>query len=141
MKKNSKRIVSVTSIAGRPNNLGVKEGKLAIGPLTPNYVSSQAKIAFQRVKPFRYQGSPEEAMKRLHDIISSMSEAEIIKNEDLYLYAEYTSKLMRFVDDLEFYLDEREKVIHVRSASRLGLSDFGANRRRVETIRKHFDQN
>jgi uncharacterized protein (DUF1499 family) len=64
-----------------------------------------------------------------------MKKTKIITENKNYLYAEFTSAIMGFVDDVEFYLDEGAKVIHVRSASRLGQSDLGVNRKRIETIR------
>jgi uncharacterized protein (DUF1499 family) len=59
---------------------------------------------------------------------------------DIYLWATYRSRLFRFVDDLELRLDAEKGVVHVRSASRLGYSDFGVNRERVEMLRKRLDE-
>lgn len=69
-----------------------------------------------------------------------MPRARVVKAETGYLYAEFTSKLMGFVDDTEFYLDARAGVIHVRSASRLGRRDFDVNRERIEHIRAQLAQ-
>jgi uncharacterized protein (DUF1499 family) len=69
-----------------------------------------------------------------------MERTNIITETDNYLYAEFTSKLMGFVDDVEFLLDDSAKVIHVRSASRLGQSDLGVNRKRIEAIREKFNE-
>jgi uncharacterized protein (DUF1499 family) len=77
-------------------------------------------------------------MERLHDIVAALPRAQIIVSETDYLYVEFTSRVFRFVDDVEFLTDPTESVIHVRSASRVGHSDFGANRRRVEQIRTKF---
>jgi uncharacterized protein (DUF1499 family) len=77
-------------------------------------------------------------MSTLKSVISGMERSKIIEETDRYLYAEFTSALMGFVDDVECYLDEGEGVIHVRSASRLGQSDLGVNRKRVNQIRAKF---
>jgi uncharacterized protein (DUF1499 family) len=74
-------------------------------------------------------------MADLKTVIQNLERAKIITETENYLYAEFTSAFWGFVDDVEFLLDESAKVIHVRSASRLGTSDLGANRKRIETIR------
>jgi uncharacterized protein (DUF1499 family) len=79
-------------------------------------------------------------MSRLVEVVKAMPRTEIIQQTEDYLYAEFTSQWMGFVDDVEFYLPESSKVIHVRSASRLGESDLGVNRQRIETIRSQFTQ-
>ncbi len=114
----------------RPQNLGVKQGKLTPCPGTPNCVCSQSTAAGSKIDPL-----PAIAIPKLRKIIESMERTRIIKATDDYLYAEFTSKLMGFVDDVEFYSDRTAKVTHVRSASRLGKSDLGANRQRIEAIR------
>ena len=122
----------------RPENLGVKDGKLAPCPNTPNCVCSQSEDAGHSIEPIAYQGNAAEAIASLKAIVQSLPRTEIIKEEGNYLYAEFTSKLMGFVDDVEFYADEAAKVVQVRSASRLGKSDLGVNRDRIETIRTQF---
>ena len=79
-------------------------------------------------------------MKALKAIIESTPNARIVEMKPDYLYAEYTSGLMGFVDDVEFYVPPNGKIIHVRSASRLGHSDLGVNRKRIEAIRARLDQ-
>lgn len=132
---------SLFSFSGtRPTNLGIKDGKLAICPGTPNCVSSQAPAsdAEHKIAPLTYATSPTEAMAKLKSVIEGMERTEIITAEDNYLYAEFTSALMGYVDDVEFYLDSGAGVIQVRSASRLGQSDLGVNRKRIEAIRTKF---
>ena len=114
----------------RPTNLGVKNGKLSACPGTPNCVSSQSNKSQEKVQPL-----PIVSMAKLRQVVESMERTKIIKQTDNYLYAEFKSQLMGFIDDVEFYLDGNAKVIHVRSASRLGQSDLGVNRKRVEEIR------
>ena len=117
----------------RPDNLGVKDGRFAPCKPTPNCVSSQADRADREhyVAPIVYTGT----MQQLRDAVESMTRATVIREEGNYLYAEYSSALMGFVDDLELLFDERAGLVHVRSASRLGRSDFGVNRKRIEELR------
>ncbi|GAX41431.1 hypothetical protein NIES4075_24010 [Tolypothrix sp. NIES-4075] len=119
----------------RPNNLGVKSGKLAPCPNSPNCVSSQSSDVGHSIAPLSYSSSPEEAIANLKSVIQSLPRTKIITESNDYLYAEFKSALMGFVDDVEFYLDRKANVIQVRSASRLGQSDLGVNRKRIETIR------
>lgn len=134
---------SLFSFSGsRPANLGVKDGKLAACPGSPNCVSSQAPASDleHKIEPIAYSSSPSEAMAKLKTVIENMERTEIITDTENYLYAEFTTPLMGFVDDVEFYLDPNASVIQVRSASRLGQSDLGLNRKRVEAIRASFAQ-
>ena len=119
----------------RPTDLGVKDGSLAPCPSSPNCVSSQSRDPEHAIAPFSYTVSTPRAMADLKKVILEMKRARIVDEHDSYIHAEFTSALWRFVDDVEFYFDEGAKVIHVRSASRLGKSDFGVNRKRVEEIR------
>ncbi len=126
----------IVSCAGaRPLNLGLKNGKLAPCPSSPNCVSSQSTDKEHAIEPLTYSGGAKEAMARLGEIIRGMPRAQVISEKDGYLYAEFTSLIFRFVDDVEFFPDDSAKRIHVRSASRLGSSDLGVNRKRVEAIR------
>ena len=115
----------------RPDNLGVKDGQLAPCPGTPNCVSTQSQDPKAKIAPLA-----KVSIAELKKVIESMERTTIIEETDNYLYAEFKSQLMGYVDDVEFYLDPNENVIHVRSASRLGKSDLGVNRKRVETIRE-----
>lgn len=119
----------------RPNNLGVSGGKLARCPNTPNCVSSQSSDGEHTIAPLTYSSTPEQAIANLKSVIQSLPRTKIITESKDYLYAEFKSALMGFVDDVEFYLDRNANVIQVRSASRLGQSDLGVNRKRIETIR------
>lgn len=119
----------------RPNNLGISNGKLASCPNSPNCVSSQSTDASHKIAPLTFTSTPEEAIANLKDIIQSLPRTKIITENKDYLYAEFKSALLGFVDDVEFYLDRNANVIQVRSASRLGQSDLGVNRQRIETIR------
>ena len=124
----------------RPADLGVRNGKLKAAPSSPNAVSSQASGGYHQIAPLACKGSQEQAMKALKAIVESTPNARIGEMRPDYLYAEYTSALMGFVDDVEFYFPPGGNIIHVRSASRLGHSDFGVNRKRIETIRARLVQ-
>ncbi|HEY9796645.1 MAG TPA: DUF1499 domain-containing protein [Leptolyngbyaceae cyanobacterium] len=124
----------------RPTNIGVQSGQLAPCPSTPNCVNSKSQDAEHRIEPLTYNSTPTEAMAGLKTVIQNQERTKIITETENYLYAEFTSKLMGFVDDVEFLLDDTAKVIHVRSASRLGKSDLGVNRQRIETIRAKLNE-
>ncbi len=104
-------------------------------PDSPNCVSSLASDAKHYVAPLQYKGDLNEAGELLRSILRSMQRMRIVVDEPTYIHAEFTSALFRFVDDVEFLFAEPEKVIHVRSASRVGHYDFGVNHNRVERIR------
>lgn len=123
----------------RPPSLGVKDGKLAPCPTSPNCVVSQgASDREHEIAPLAYTGDRADAMATLQKIVAAQPRTQIIKQTDDYLYAEFTSRLMGFVDDVEFYFDSDQPVIQVRSASRLGESDLGVNRKRIEALRLQF---
>jgi uncharacterized protein (DUF1499 family) len=125
----------------RPEYLGVKEGKLARCKSSPNCVSSQADAgdAEHYIAPIAFKGGSLDAIAAARKAIEGMAGATVIRHEGNYLYAEYRTKLMRFVDDVELTYDEKAGVLHVRSASRLGRRDFGVNRARVEALRKRIE--
>ena len=131
----------LTLFAGtRPDNLGVYSGRLAPCPSSPNCVSSYSQDAQHGIAALSYDSEPEMAIANLKQIIESIPRTNIVKEEENYLYAEFTSKIMGYVDDVEFYVDEDANAIQVRSASRLGESDLGVNRERVETIREKLNE-
>jgi uncharacterized protein (DUF1499 family) len=125
----------------RPDNLGVRNARLAPTRHTPNNVSSQADKsadAEHYIAPLGYGGDARQAWAALRRVVDAMPRVKVIASEPTYLYAEFSSRLMGYVDDVEFYLDEGAGVIQLRSASRLGRSDFGVNRERIETIRANL---
>jgi uncharacterized protein (DUF1499 family) len=111
-------------------------GRLKPCPDSPNCVSSLSSDPRHRVAPIAFTGSPAEARQRLLDVIRSLPRTAILANEGPYLHVEFTSAVFRFVDDVEFQMDEAQTLIHVRSAARVGYWDLGANRRRVEDVRR-----
>ena len=118
-----------------PTNLGVKNQQLSPCPASPNCVVSKNGDKTHAIAPIPYQGSPEQAKETLLKVLSVVPRTEIIEQSDDYIQAESSSKLLGFVDDVEFYFPKDAKIIQVRSASRLGDSDLGVNRRRIEQIR------
>ena len=131
---------SLLSFSGtRPQNLGVTQGKLAPCPSSPNCVCSDATDAEHNIAPIACK-SPETAIATLKSIIQALERTAIIQVSADYLYAEFTSALMGYVDDVEFYISAGTNVVQVRSASRLGKSDLGVNRKRIEAIRAQFAQ-
>jgi uncharacterized protein (DUF1499 family) len=121
----------------KPTNLGVKDGKLAACPSSPNCVNSLADDRQHGISPLAFSGDAATAMKKLAGIIATMKGTQVVQSKPDYLYVEFSTPLMGFVDDVEFYCDG--KAIQVRSASRLGHSDLGVNRKRIEAIRAAFD--
>lgn len=125
-----------------PATLGIRDGRLKPPSKTPNSVTSQAGLhpdhpQAQRaaIAPLAFKGDGKAAMQKIARILRGMERTEIITEQPGYLYAQCTTRLMRFTDDVEFMLDESAGVIHVRSASRIGHGDRGVNRARVEAIR------
>ena len=125
-----------------PQDLGFKDGKLKRISRTPNCVSSQAALwpddrqkDYSAIAPFKITGDGSAEMKKITDTLKAMPRTVIVSQTSDYIYAQSTTALLKFTDDVEFALDAAAGVIHVRSASRLGQKDFGVNRARVETIR------
>ena len=125
--------------ACQPLNLGVTDGKLSPCPDSPNCVSSQSSDKKHFIEPVRYEGTEQTPMERIIEVIQGMKRCRIITMDNHYIHAEFTSAFFRFVDDVEFYFDSKAKIIHMRSASRIGYSDFGVNRQRMEEVRSLFN--
>jgi uncharacterized protein (DUF1499 family) len=120
------------------DRLGVRDGRLAPCPSTPNCVSSQATDREHTIEPFIYESSLAEAKTRLKRVLAGRPRTRLIAETENYLRYEFTTRYWRFVDDAEFYFDDDAKCVHVRSASRVGRSDYRVNRKRVEKIRARF---
>lgn len=132
--------------SGRPpNNLGVDQGKLSPPAMSPNSVSSQADLFPEHpqrqaalIAPMSYTGSKAAAIEKLLQILTATPGVMVITSQPDYVYAQASTQLMKFTDDLEFWFDPEKSLIHLRSASRVGYSDFGTNRARMEDIRARF---
>lgn len=125
-----------------PTDLGVHNGRLKPPALTPNSVSSQASLypdhpqrAFAQIAPLALQGDGPTTLAKIKSILQARGDVAVVQSEPDYLYVRYTSRWMRFVDDVEFWFDPVHRVIQVRSASRIGKGDMGVNRSRVESLR------
>ena len=125
-----------------PDNLGLRDGKFKPPAKTPNSVSSQADLwpghpqsETARIAPLAVTGDGSATIARLAQIIEGMEGARIVERRPDYLYAQFTTKLMRFVDDTEFWFDPAANTVQVRSASRVGRKDLGVNRARIEALR------
>ena len=131
----------LTGCSGISPDLGVSNGQLTPCPPSSNCVNSQATDESHTIQPFSCKGTQQEAQERLLRALKSEDRGKMIAVKKSYLRAEFTSPLFRFVDDVEFYISNtltNDIVIHVRSASRIGSSDFGVNRKRIERIRSNF---
>ncbi|WP_347548326.1 DUF1499 domain-containing protein [Pseudalkalibacillus hwajinpoensis] len=122
------------------DQLGVKQGKLAPCPNKPNCVSSQSTGEKHGMDPIPYSGTSDEVLMKLKSILTNRKRTKIIESDPHYIRAEETSKLFKFVDDIEFYIDSAAEHIHFRSASRTGYSDMGVNRKRMNEIKEEYFQ-
>lgn len=136
-------LILLSGCSGMKADLGIHKGKLTECPKTPNCVNSQAVDGEHAIEPIQYAGVRQDVRDRLLQILEAEKRAKIIINQDDYMRVEFASSLFGFVDDVEFYFLEKqagETVIHIRSASRVGYSDFGVNRKRVEQIRSRLNK-
>lgn len=131
-------LLMVSCAGTTPSGLGVREGRLAPCPKSPNCVSTQSVEESHRIDPLFYMTSIEEAMGRLLEILRAAPRTSVVTQQEDYLHVEYRSRLFGFVDDVEFWFDDENKTVHFRSASRKGYSDLGVNRKRMEQIREQF---
>jgi len=125
-----------------PNDLGVREGKLKPPSATENSVSSQAVLypdhpqrRYADIPPLAVQGDGPATLERIKAIVAGMAGARVVRSDADYFYVQFTTPVLKFVDDTEFWFDPVNKVIQVRSASRIGRGDLGVNRGRVDAIR------
>lgn len=120
----------------RPTDLGYHNGYLKPASSKPNSVNSQAAPGnYAAIAPIPVQGDASVFFANLVRVVAAQKGAKVIQQTPTYVYAEFSSSLMGYVDDVEFALDRDRGLVHLRSASRLGYSDLGANRKRIESIR------
>jgi uncharacterized protein (DUF1499 family) len=129
-----------------PTDLGVRDGKLKPPSMTENSVTSQAALypdhpqrKYADIAPLALKGDGPATLAKIKAIVEGMHGAKVVKSEPGYLYAQFTTRLMKYVDDVEFWFDPAANVIHVRSASRVGRGDLGVNRKRIEAVRAALD--
>lgn len=118
---------------------GVAHKQLAGCPDRPNCISTRAERPEQSIAPFLVEDAPKDALATLETIIESMPRSQIVSSREHYLHAEFRSRIFGFVDDVEFLIDESEGAIHFRAAARVGHSDLGVNRSRMEKIREQYE--
>ena len=128
-----------------PGDLGVQGGKLKAPSTTPNSVSSQADLwpghpqrAYARIAPLALTGDGPAPLARLATLAQATPGAQVVSQRPDYLYATFTTRLRKYTDDVEFWFDPAAAVVQVRSASRLGHGDMGANRARIENLRQRL---
>lgn len=147
MKKYLKTVVVVSFLivgcTGTSPKLGVVSGVLNECPESPNCVNSQAKDEEHAIKPILMSAPTSEIKSKILHTIDLFDNSKVILSDSTYIRVEFTSSLFRFVDDVEFYfpkVNSKVQTIHLRSASRLGHSDLGVNRKRIEEFRNKLFQ-
>lgn len=133
--------VLLTGCAGNKPTLGVETGTLIPCPTNPNCVNSQVSDNEHFIEPIIVNKTQLQTKEQLIEILLDTKNAEIKAVKDDYVRVEFVSVVFRFVDDVEFYFpatNSKQTTIHVRSASRVGRSDFGVNRKRIEAIRNQL---
>ncbi len=125
-----------------PAELGIRDGRLQPPSVNENSVSSQAALypdhpqrQYAAIAPLAPRGDGPSTLVRIKTIVAGMPGAKVVRSDADYLYVQFTSSVLKFVDDAEFWFDPVNKVIQLRSASRIGRSDLGVNRKRIEIIR------
>ena len=119
--------------------VGIRESRLTPCPDSPNCISSQGSDSAYTVEPLTYDSEAEKIIADLKVVVGSMKGATLVSESAAYLHVEFQSDVFRFIDDVEFMVDDMAKVVHVRSASRVGYYDFGINRKRLEKIRQAWN--
>lgn len=127
------------SCSSKTPDVQLVDGHLRPCPETPNCVSSESVAPQSRIEPLRFKGAPQAAWSDLESSIRDLG-GNVVEQRGGFLRATFTSRIFRFVDDVEFRMVAEEGVIHLRSASRVGRSDMGVNRERVERLRQLFEQ-
>ena len=117
-------------------NLGLSKGQLIKCGKNPNCVSSQTTQRSMRIAPINASDTPELTWLMLRDLVETIPQAILISGNESYRHYQFTTPLMGFIDDVELLFDRKKQLIQVKSASRVGQSDFGANRERVELLRE-----
>ena len=132
--------MSLFGCSGKRPDFNLAGNQLPPCPDSPNCVSSQATDEGHRAEPLSFEGDPAAAWDRLASTIRDMPRTEIVQDTGEWMHATFTSRIFRFVDDVLFHLSPEDRLIHVRSASRVGYGDLGANRKRMKVIRSAFEK-
>jgi uncharacterized protein (DUF1499 family) len=126
--------------ASRPPGNDIDHERLTACPSLPNCVSSEAQDAKHAIAPLILKGDPTTGWEAVVKVVDQLPRSEIVEATNRYLHVECKSRIFRFIDDLELLLNPVTRVIAIRSAARVGKSDLGVNRRRVETLRKKLNE-
>lgn len=121
-------------------DLGVHDGALTSCPAKPNCVSSEAQDKEHHIPPLAFNGSPAQALQNIKKVVLSMPRTVLTEERNDYLAFTFESLIFRFVDDVEFFVPPTAQAVSVRSASRVGYSDLGANRKRIEAVRQEYER-
>jgi len=132
--------IAMSMSSRKQPELGLLNGQLRACPATPNCVCSEQSSAPSKIEALNYVRQADDAWRRMKQVIASTG-GKIISEQDGYLHAQYETPLIRYIDDVELRLDKPQQRIHIRSASRVGHSDLGANLKRVILIRSVFNAN
>ncbi|MGR9050995.1 DUF1499 domain-containing protein [Halobacillus faecis] len=119
--------------------IGVKNGRLSDCPNSPNCVSTQTDQEEKKMTSLTFSKDMETTKSLIKEILSERQRTTIETENENYIHGVVESKWMKFKDDVEFYLDQKEEVVHFRSASRVGYSDFGVNKKRMQAISEHYE--
>ena len=131
--------IRLANVYSLPSDLrSAPQGELADCPDRPNCVCTSATKPDSRIAPIELVEPAGAAQLKLEEIIADMPNSRLVVSQDNYVHAEFRSLVFGFVDDLELLIDERERLIYLRSASRVGYSDLGVNRKRVEELRRLY---
>jgi uncharacterized protein (DUF1499 family) len=131
-------VILTSTACADVENIGMTEGKLAPCPDSPNCVSTQSEDKGHAMKPLPYLQTREASREKILSILKDMKRTEIVKLTDSYIHVECRTALLHFTDDVAFFLDDTTRVVHFRSASRVGYYDFGLNRRRMKRISEKY---
>jgi uncharacterized protein (DUF1499 family) len=131
-------MIVLSFLSLKPGQTAMTDGRLRNCPGTPNCVCSEYPGEPGHVSPIPFDGDPAFALKKAGTVIRKMK-GNIVTKQENYLHAVFSTPVFRFKDDLEIRIDGDRRLLHIRSASRVGHSDLGANRKRVERFRDAFE--
>ena len=137
-------VVAMNAASSPPKDVGPpnepsSEASLAPCPDSPNCVSSDASDELHAIEPLPLAESEQQTVEMLTLTVSQLPGSRSVLTRDNYLHFEFRSPWLGFVDDVEFLIDPESDLVHVRSASRVGRSDLGINRQRIEAIRRRYE--
>jgi uncharacterized protein (DUF1499 family) len=121
-----------------PKRVGIIDGKFRTCPKSPKCVSTQSTDEKHKMKPIEYEGTLEDARSKIIGIINSLKRSKIITETNNYIHSEFRTKFWHFIDDVEFYFNDTDKIIHFRSSARFGYYDWGVNKKRMQYITDSF---